>query len=63
MIDRRVDGAYDKTIQKLARGMSDFPLRMLSPYRTVSETEFAAALAVLHERYPELTDGAAMESA
>ncbi len=62
MMDRRVDGAYDKTIQKL-HPAADFPLRMLSPYRTVSETEFAETLAVLHERYPELTDGAAMESA
>ena len=40
MVDRRVDGAYDKTIEKLAKGMADFPLRMLSPYRTVSELEF-----------------------
>jgi hypothetical protein len=54
MVDRRVDGAYDKTIQKLSLGMHDFPLRMLSPYRTVSDAEFEGALALLHERYPEL---------
>lgn len=54
MVDRRVDGAYDKTIQRLVPDMHDFPLRMLSPYRTVSEPEFAAALATLRERYPEL---------
>lgn len=54
MLDRRVDGAYDKTIQKLSRGMDDFPLRMLSPYRTVSDEEFAGAVGTLRERYPEL---------
>lgn len=56
--DRRVDGAYDKTILRLSRGMGDFPLRMLSPYRTVSEAEFAAARTTLEDRYPELVEGA-----
>ena len=41
MVDRRVDGAYDKTIEKLSPGHEDFPLRMLSPYRTLSDAEFA----------------------
>ena len=54
MVDRRVDGAYDKTIQKLSRGMADFPLRMLSPYRTVSDSEFASAQRLLRERFPEV---------
>ena len=54
MVDRRVDGAYDKTIQKLARGMADFPLRMLSPYRTVSDVEFEAARTRMREAFPEL---------
>jgi len=56
--DRRVDGAYDKTIQKLSRGMDDFPLRMLSPYRTVSDDEFAGAVETLRRGYPELVDDA-----
>ena len=54
MVDRRVDGAYDKTIQKLSRGMADFPLRMLSPYRTVSDREFADVQLLLRERFPEI---------
>lgn len=62
MVDRRVDGAYDKTIQKLSPGMHDFPLRMLSPYRTVSDLEFDGALAMLRDRYPELAPGSSRES-
>ena len=54
MADRRVDGAYDKTIQRLAPGMDDFPLRMLSPYRTVSEAEFKGARRTLRAKFPEL---------
>jgi hypothetical protein len=57
MVDRRVDGAYDKTVEKLAPAMTDFPLRMLSPYRTVSDTEFEAARGRLRERFPELGPG------
>lgn len=54
MADRRVDGAYDKTIERLAPGMEDFPLRMLSPYRTVSDAEFEGARRTLQEQFPEL---------
>ena len=39
MADRRVDGAYDKLIERLSPGLEDFPLRMLSPYRTISVEE------------------------
>jgi len=53
MVDRRVDGAYDKTIAKLSDGLRDFPLRMLSPYRTIGDEEFAAAERRLQERFPE----------
>jgi dihydrodipicolinate synthase/N-acetylneuraminate lyase len=59
MVDRRVDGAYDKTIEKLSIGLDDFPLRMLSPYRTVSDAEFEGARRVLRERFPKLTTGPA----
>lgn len=59
MVDRRVDGAYDKTIEKLSIGLDDFPLRMLSPYRTVSDAEFAGARQVLREQFPALTGGPA----
>ena len=54
MVDRRVDGAYDKTIEKLSKGMAAFPLRMLSPYRTVSELEFEDTWTRLSEAFPEL---------
>ncbi len=54
MVDRRVDGAYDKTIEKLSKGMAAFPLRMLSPYRTVSEIEFEETWSRLSEAFPEL---------
>jgi hypothetical protein len=57
MVDRRVDGAYDKTIERLAPPMGDFPLRMLSPYRTISEAEFESARNTLRERFPELAGG------
>jgi len=54
MVDRRVDGAYDKAIEKLSPGLDDFPLRMLSPYRTISDAEFDGARRILRERFPEL---------
>lgn len=55
MVDRRVDGAYDKTIERLSKGMAGFPLRMLSPYRTVSGLEFEAARVRLTAAFPELS--------
>jgi dihydrodipicolinate synthase/N-acetylneuraminate lyase len=54
MVEHRVDGAYDKTIEKLSKGMAGFPLRMLSPYRTVSEHEFDDARRRLSGAFPEL---------
>jgi dihydrodipicolinate synthase/N-acetylneuraminate lyase len=54
MVDRRVDGAYDKLIEKLSPGLEDFPLRMLSPYRTISDSEFRAAQRTLRERFPDV---------
>lgn len=54
MVDRRVDGAYDKAILKLA--MPEFPLRMLSPYRSLGEDEFAAARERLLALYPDHAD-------
>jgi dihydrodipicolinate synthase/N-acetylneuraminate lyase len=53
MADRRVDGAYDKTIAKLSAGLGDFPLRMLSPYRTIGDEEFAAAERTFRERFAD----------
>jgi dihydrodipicolinate synthase/N-acetylneuraminate lyase len=53
MADRRVDGAYDKTIAKLSAGLGDFPLRMLSPYRWISDDEFATARSILRQHFPD----------
>jgi dihydrodipicolinate synthase/N-acetylneuraminate lyase len=53
MADRRVDGAYDKLIERLSPGLEDFPLRMLSPYRTISDDEAAEAARLLRVHFPE----------
>ncbi len=53
MVDRRVDGAYDKTIEKLSPGLEAFPLRMLSPYRTISDAEYEQAVRTLRDRFPD----------
>lgn len=53
MEDRRVDGAYDKAIEKLSPGLEGFPLRMLSPYRTISDDEFELARLRLRDRFPD----------
>jgi dihydrodipicolinate synthase/N-acetylneuraminate lyase len=53
MTDRRVDGAYDKLIERLSPGLEDFPLRMLSPYRTISDDEAAQAARLLREHFPD----------
>ena len=51
MADLRVDGAYDKLIERLSPGLEDFPLRMLSPYRTISDDEAAEAARRLSEQF------------
>ncbi|MEP6637752.1 MAG: dihydrodipicolinate synthase family protein [Chloroflexota bacterium] len=53
MADRRVDGAYDKLIERLSPGLEDFPLRMLSPYRTISDEEAAEAAQLLARYFPD----------
>ena len=53
MADRRVDGAYDKLIERLSPGLEDFPLRMLSPYRTISDEEADEAAQLLCEHFPD----------
>ena len=54
MADRRVDGAYDKLIAKLSTGLEDLPLRMLSPYRTISDAEAAEAGGLLRQHFPDV---------
>jgi dihydrodipicolinate synthase/N-acetylneuraminate lyase len=53
MADRRVDGAYDKLIERLSPGLENFPLRMLSPYRTISDDEADEAARLLREHLPD----------
>ncbi len=52
MVDMRIDGTYDKAIVRLGP-IPDFPLRMLSPYRSLSETEVETCRAILRERFPD----------
>lgn len=54
MVDLRIDGTYDKAIVRLGP-LPDFPLRMLSPYRWLSEAEVDACRAILRERFPDCT--------
>jgi dihydrodipicolinate synthase/N-acetylneuraminate lyase len=53
MADRRIDGAYDKLIEKLSPGQEAFPLRMLSPYRSLTGDEYRQAAATLREKFPD----------
>lgn len=46
MTEERIDGVYDKMIVRSA-GVSDFPLRLLSPYDCFDEAQYQA----WHERY------------
>lgn len=52
MVDMRIDGTYDKAIVRLGP-IPDFPLRMLSPYRSLGETEVETCRAILRERFPD----------
>lgn len=53
MAERRVDGAYDKLIARLSPSLADFPLRMLSPYGTITDDEAAAAADRLRDEFPD----------
>jgi dihydrodipicolinate synthase/N-acetylneuraminate lyase len=50
--DRHIDGAYDKLWLKLG-GLEAMPLRLLSPYHSISEAEYRACNQMLHERYAD----------
>ena len=47
----RIDGAYDKMLVRL--GGLNMPLRLLSPYESLSEEIFEECSRILHEKYPE----------
>jgi dihydrodipicolinate synthase/N-acetylneuraminate lyase len=46
-----IDGAYDKALVRLG-GMESMPLRLLSPYESVSEEVYQECKRILHEKYP-----------
>ena len=47
----RMDGAYDKMLVRL--GGVDMPLRLLSPYESLSEDVFVECNRILHVKYPD----------
>jgi dihydrodipicolinate synthase/N-acetylneuraminate lyase len=47
-----MDGAYDKMLVKLGM-LSEFPLRLLSPYTSFTDEDYQACRRVLEERYPD----------
>lgn len=47
----RIDGAYDKAFTKLVD--PDFPLRLLPPYVSCTEQQFAAYKRGLQQKYPQ----------
>jgi len=46
-----IDGAYDKMLVRL--GGLEMPLRMLSPYESLSEEVFEECRRIPDEKYPE----------
>lgn len=50
LAEERIDGAYDKMIVRLA-GLSEFPLRLLSPYICFSEEQYVAVEARMREHF------------
>jgi hypothetical protein len=47
-----IDGAYDKALVRLG-GLESMPLRLLSPYESVSEEVYQQCKRILHEKYPD----------
>ena len=47
-----IDGAYDKALVRLG-GLESMPLRLLSPYESVSEEVYQECKRILHEKYPD----------
>lgn len=52
LLQKRIDGAYDKLIIRLA-GFEEMPLRLLSPYHGFSEEEYQQCKRRQVERYPD----------
>lgn len=50
--EERIDGAYDKLLKRLG-GLESMPLRLLSPYRGLSEEQYRSARSVLREKFPD----------
>ena len=52
--ERHMDGVYDKLIARL--GQNEMPLRLLSPYESVTETEYLECERVYRERFAHWFD-------
>ncbi len=48
----RIDGAYDKMIQRLG-GLEEMPLRLLSPYQCYTEEQYQACKHIFDQRFRE----------
>jgi dihydrodipicolinate synthase/N-acetylneuraminate lyase len=53
-----MDGAYDKMLVKLGM-LPEFPLRLLSPYRSFDDEDYLACRRLLEDRYPDWLAAAA----
>lgn len=47
-----MDGAYDKLLVRLG-GFEEMPLRLLSPYQSLSEAQYQVCKSILYDRYPD----------
>jgi dihydrodipicolinate synthase/N-acetylneuraminate lyase len=52
LVDRRIDGAYDKIIVRLG-GLEEMPLRLLSPYQGFTEEEYRGCKERFHQSFPD----------
>ena len=47
-----INGAREKIMVRLG-GLSEMPLRLLSPYQSCSEEQYQACKRVMYEKYPD----------
>jgi hypothetical protein len=48
----RIDGAYDQLIVRMG-GLEEMPLRLLSPYQSLSEEVYQSCARVFREKYAD----------
>ena len=52
MAHERIDGAYDQLIVRMG-GLEEMPLRLLSPYQSLSEDVYQTCARVFREKYAD----------